>query len=99
MWYPLSHDTTFFMNLTSKVLQIKESDLNSATRQMTKIYILRCRSAKKFEQAFVDDGEISKELKIPPFFETEQLEIGGINDSSIMKLKTSHRKTLSKYSK
>ncbi|XP_013786283.1 zinc finger MYM-type protein 1-like, partial [Limulus polyphemus] len=67
--------TLFKLNLTSKLLQNKEADLNSAIRQLqvTKNYVVDCRCDEGFQQVLTDATEIAKELEILPNFETEQV--------------------------
>ncbi|XP_053575202.1 uncharacterized protein LOC128664396 [Bombina bombina] len=66
-------DILFEVNLTSKLLQNKEADLNSATRQLqvTKNYLITCRCDKGFQQVLTDATEIANEIQIVPNFETE----------------------------
>ncbi|XP_053571800.1 uncharacterized protein LOC128661586 [Bombina bombina] len=68
-WYNI----LFEVNLTSKLLQNKEADLNSATRQLqvTKNYLITCRCDKGFQQVLTDATEIGNEIQIVPNFETE----------------------------
>ncbi|XP_053575281.1 zinc finger MYM-type protein 1-like [Bombina bombina] len=68
-WYNI----LFEVNLTSKLLQNKEADLNSATRQLqvTKNYLITCRCDKGFQQVLTDATEIANEIQIVPNFETE----------------------------
>ncbi|KAJ7316853.1 hypothetical protein JRQ81_003015, partial [Phrynocephalus forsythii] len=76
LWYPLLYGTTCFfeINLTSKLLQNKETDLSSATSQLqvTKNYLVGCRCDDGFEQVLIDASMIAKELEILPNFETEK---------------------------
>ncbi|XP_053561928.1 zinc finger MYM-type protein 1-like [Bombina bombina] len=68
-WYNI----LFEVNLTSKLLQNKEADLNSATRQLqvTNNYLITCRCDKGFQQVLTDATEIANEIQIVPNFETE----------------------------
>ncbi|XP_053556217.1 uncharacterized protein LOC128647456 [Bombina bombina] len=68
-WYNI----LFEVDLTSKLLQNKEADLNSATRQLqvTKNYLITCRCDKGFQQVLTDATEIANEIQIVPNFETE----------------------------
>ncbi|XP_053106039.1 uncharacterized protein LOC128324907 [Hemicordylus capensis] len=70
VWYNM----LFEINLTSKLLQNKETDLSSATSQLqvTKNYLVGCRCDDGFEQVLIDASVIAKELEILPNFETEQ---------------------------
>ncbi|XP_053120645.1 zinc finger MYM-type protein 1-like [Hemicordylus capensis] len=70
VWYNM----LFEINLTSKLLQNKETDLSSATSQLqvTKNYLVGCRCDDGFEQVLIDASVTAKELEILPNFETEQ---------------------------
>ena len=67
MWYNI-------LNPTTKLLQNKAADLNTATSQLqvTKNYLAGCR-CDDFQQVLTDATEIAKELDILPNFETEQV--------------------------
>lgn len=69
-WYNI----LFEVNITSKHLQDKDADLNSATKQLeaTKSYLLSCRCDDGFQKVLVDATEVAQDLEIEPQFEKEQ---------------------------
>ncbi|XP_076038009.1 zinc finger MYM-type protein 1-like [Oratosquilla oratoria] len=69
-WYNI----LFEVNITSKHLQDKDADLNSATKQLeaTKSYLLSCRCDDGFQKVLVDATEVAQELEIEPQFEKKQ---------------------------
>lgn len=68
-WYNI----LFEVNITSKLLQNKNTDLNVATTQLqvTKKFLVDCRSEKGFNQVLTDAAEIARDLEMPPNFERE----------------------------
>ncbi|XP_076053711.1 zinc finger MYM-type protein 1-like [Oratosquilla oratoria] len=70
-WYNI----LFEVNITSKHLQDKDADLNSATKQLeaTKSYLLSCRCDDGFQKVLVDATEVAQDLEIEPQFEKKQL--------------------------
>ncbi|XP_076037310.1 zinc finger MYM-type protein 1-like [Oratosquilla oratoria] len=69
-WYNI----LFEVNITSKHLQDKDADLNSATKQLeaTKSYFLSCRCDDGFQKVLVDSTEVAQDLEIEPQFEKKQ---------------------------
>ncbi|XP_076044792.1 zinc finger MYM-type protein 1-like [Oratosquilla oratoria] len=69
-WYNI----LFEVNITSKHLQDKDADLNSATKQLeaTKSYLLSCRCDDGFQKVLVDATEVAQDLEIEPQFEKKQ---------------------------
>ncbi|XP_076059600.1 zinc finger MYM-type protein 1-like [Oratosquilla oratoria] len=69
-WYSI----LFEVNITSKYLQDKDADLNSATKQLeaTKSYLLSCRCDDSFQKVLVDATEVAQDLEIEPQFEKKQ---------------------------
>jgi len=68
-WYNI----LFEVNLTSKLIQKRDCDLNACTMQLqtTKRFLEKCRSDKGFEQTLVDAAEVAKEIEIPSSFDQE----------------------------
>ena len=59
-WYNILYE----VNVTSKILQKEDSAINSATKQqVTKNYLLKCRSDEDFGQVLIDATAIAKELE------------------------------------
>ncbi|XP_076069261.1 zinc finger MYM-type protein 1-like [Oratosquilla oratoria] len=69
-WYSI----LFEVNITSKHLQDKDADLNSATKQLeaTKSYLLSCRCDDGFQKVLVDATKVAQDLEIEPQFEKKQ---------------------------
>ncbi|KAK4885242.1 hypothetical protein RN001_001513 [Aquatica leii] len=69
-WYNILNE----VNVTSKILQKENSDIHSATKQLqvTKNYLLKCRSDDGFEQVLIDAAEIAKELETEVKFEPDE---------------------------
>ncbi|XP_076042015.1 zinc finger MYM-type protein 1-like [Oratosquilla oratoria] len=69
-WYNI----LFEVKITSKHLQDKDADLNSATKQLeaTKSYLLSCRCDDGFQKVLVDATEVAQDLEIEPQFEKKQ---------------------------
>ena len=103
LWYPLLHGVMpfFEINLTSKLLQNNEVDLNSATSQLqvTKNYLVGCRCDQGFQQVLTDATEIAKELEILLKLRQNKLEKGERNGSLSMRPKKRHYKIKSRNSK
>ncbi|XP_076039330.1 zinc finger MYM-type protein 1-like [Oratosquilla oratoria] len=70
-WYNI----LFEVNITSKHLQDKDADLNSATKQLeaTKSYLLSCRCDDGFQKVLVDATEVAQDLEIEPQFENKTI--------------------------
>lgn len=66
-WYNILNE----VNVTSKILQKENCTIDCATNQLqvTKNYLLKCRSDNEFEQVLIDAADIAKELETEVKFE------------------------------